>query len=48
LSGIKYKSIIIQCSWVKYLVTRILVKSNQTENAADYLVGSMTFQKIPF
>jgi len=27
----------------KYRVTRLFVKSNQTENVADYLLGSLTF-----
>jgi len=48
LRGIKYKIIIIQCSWVKYPVIRLLAKSNQTENVADHLVGSVTFLKPLF
>jgi hypothetical protein len=48
LRGNKFKNIIIHCSWVKYLVTRLLVKINKTENVSEYLVKSMTFLRCLF
>ena len=47
-NGNEYKSIIIQCSWIKYLVTRLFVKSNATVIVADYLRCSMTFLRRIF